>query len=225
MTIDEEHRGSIFSVIKSKGLIKAFFMATGLLVFQQFTGINLVFYYTQIIFQETGSLWSPEICSIAIGIVQFLSSFTTPLIIDRLGRKFTLMGSAIWMILSEIPLGVYIYIKQRGVDVSSVSFFPLLSLTVFIVAYNSGFGPLPWVMLGEVFPSRIKVFASSVVSCISWSLAFVLTKYFELFISFGLAESFWFFAACCFLGLLFSKFCVVETKGKSLQEIQEIFNS
>ncbi|XP_018564814.1 facilitated trehalose transporter Tret1 isoform X2 [Anoplophora glabripennis] len=225
MTIDEEHRGSIINVIKSTGFIKAFFMATGLLVFQQFTGINMVFYYTQIIFQETGSLWSPEICSIAIGVVQFLSSLTTPLIIDRLGRKFTLMGSAIWMILSEVPLGVYIYIKQRGIDVSSISFLPLLTLIVFIVAYNSGFGPLPWVMLGEVFPSRIKVIASSVVSCISWSLAFVLTKYFELFISFGLAESFWFFAGCCFLGLLFSKFCVVETKGKSLQEIQEIFNS
>ncbi|KAJ8919558.1 hypothetical protein NQ315_002180 [Exocentrus adspersus] len=224
LTIEEEYRDSLFAVVKSKGFIKAFFMVTSLLVFQQFTGINLVFYYTQIIFQEVGTSWSPEVCSIVVGAMQFTSSFTTPLVIDRLGRKATLMASAVGMVIAEVPLGAFIYLKQRGTDVSFINFFPLLALAFFIVSYNTGFGPLPWVMLGEVFPSRIKVLASSVASCISWTLSFILTKYFDLFISFGLAESFWLFAGCCVLGLVFSKFCVVETKGKSLQEIQDIFN-
>ncbi|KAJ8945499.1 hypothetical protein NQ318_017942, partial [Aromia moschata] len=223
--ISEEEQTSVSDIVKSRGLIKAFTISTFLLIFQQFTGINLVYYYTQIIFQETGSSLAPEVCSIIIGGVQLISSFTTPFIIDRFGRKITLVISAVGMIVTEAILATYIYLNMQGVDVTSVAFIPVLTLTLFIFSYNSGFGPLPWIMLGEVFPSRVKVLASSVVSCISWIVAFLLTKYFQLFVSFGLAQSFWLFSGCSLAALLFSQFFVVETKGKSLKEIQDILNS
>ncbi|KAJ8970706.1 hypothetical protein NQ317_001274 [Molorchus minor] len=216
--LSEEYEISISKTIMSKGLRKAFAISISLLIFQQFTGINFVYYYTQIIFQETGAALSAEACSIIIGVVQLLSSFITLFIIDRL-------ASAVGMVLSEVLLATYICLKNLDVDLSSVSFLPILTLSAFIVTYNSGFGPLPWIMLGELFPTPVKVLVSSVVSCLTWFLSFLFTKYFDVFLQFGLAQTFFLFSGCCVLALFFSIFCVIETKGKSLKEIQDILQS
>ncbi|KAJ8919554.1 hypothetical protein NQ315_002176 [Exocentrus adspersus] len=223
--IDEEGRGNFLDIFRSKGAVKAFTMAVGLLVFQQFSGINAVYFYSQTIFKETGASLDPDICSIIIGGVQFLSSLVTPLVIDRFGRKKILICSAVGMALSEVPLGVYSFLNDHQIDVKSVSFLPIVMLTLFIVTYNSGFGPVPWIMLGEVFPSKVKTVSTCTVSSVNWLLAFLITKYFNAVIeAFGVGELFWAFSVCCVLAVVFTQFCVVETKGKSLEEIQDVLN-
>ncbi|KAJ8932363.1 hypothetical protein NQ314_014730 [Rhamnusium bicolor] len=223
--ISEEGHGSIFDIFRSRGATKAFIVAVGLLIFQQFSGINAVLFYSQTIFKQTGASLEPAVCSIIIGSVQFASSLVTPLIADRFGRKTILLYSATGMILSELPLGVYSYLKDHGTNMETLSFLPIFLLTIFIFSYNSGFGPIPWIVLGEIFPNKIKTIATSLVSCINWFLAFLITKYFDTMINtFGMGQSFWAFAVFCIVATVFTHLYVVETKGKSLEEIQDILN-
>ncbi|KAJ8977238.1 hypothetical protein NQ317_003813 [Molorchus minor] len=223
--IKEEGNGRIADIFKSKGLIKAFSISVGLLAFQQFSGINAILFYAQNIFEEAGTSLKPEICSILIGVVQFLASFVTPLIVDRLGRKVLLIFSGVGMAVSELPLGVYVYLNDHDHDVSSISFLPILCLIVYIITYNVGFGPLPWTIMGELFPSNVKSSASSLSAAICWFLGFLIAKYFEsISASIGMGPSFWIFGSCCMVSIPFCLLYVIETKGKSLQEIQNALN-
>lgn len=218
----EEEQGSFSDIFRSKALIKAFVTSVGLLIFQQFSGINVVLFYGQTLFKEVGANMAPEVCTIIIVAMQFLSSFIAPLIGERLGRKTILVFSAVGMALSDASLGIYSYLRTKaGLNMDAVSFLPLVIMICFIVSYNSGYGPLPWAILGELFPSRVKSIATSATTSVNWILAFLITKHFESMLkSFGLAEYFWFYAVCCVGAAIFAKFYVIETRGKSLQEIQ-----
>ncbi|KAJ8980198.1 hypothetical protein NQ317_003763 [Molorchus minor] len=101
----DTERGSFSDIFRSKGLIKAFVTSVGLLIFQQFSGINVVIFYGQKIFRDIGSNLPPEISTIIVTFVQFLSSFIAPAIGDKLGRKTLLIFSAVGMAISESLLG------------------------------------------------------------------------------------------------------------------------
>ncbi|KAJ8931868.1 hypothetical protein NQ314_015134 [Rhamnusium bicolor] len=223
--IKEEGYATFFDIFKSKGLIKAFIISTCLVAFQQLSGINVVLFYAQTIFEEAGTSLAPEACSIIIGGVQFGTSFISPLLADRLGRKILLYFSAIGMVVSEVPLGLYSYLNDHGTDVSSISFLPILCLIAYIITYNSGFGPLPWAIMGELFPSNVKSFASSSTAAVCWFFGFLITKYFKsISDSIGMGPSFWIFSGFCLAAIPFCIFYVFETKGKSFQEIQDALN-
>ncbi|XP_018576204.1 facilitated trehalose transporter Tret1-like [Anoplophora glabripennis] len=224
--IKEDGHANFFDIFRSKGLTKAFFISVGLIAFQQFSGINVVLFFAQILFEQAGTTLEPEICSIIIGCTQFITSFVTPLVVDRLGRKILLLISAVGMAISEFPLGLYSYLKDDNKDVSSISFLPILCLIGYIITYNSAFGPLPWAMMGELFPANVKSSASAVTSAFCWFLGFLITKYFQsISDSIGMGPSFWIFASCCVVAIPFSFLYVIETKGKSLKEIQTILSS
>lgn len=89
------------------------------------------------------------------------------------------------------------------------------------VGYSLGTGPLPWAMLGELLPNRVKTVLNSFVSCLNWLLAFGVTKSFpSLEKAIGLPAVFWIYAVLCALGVIFVMFVLIETKNKTLQEIQ-----
>lgn len=84
-----------------------------------------------------------------------------------------------------------------------------------------GFGPLPWAVMGELFSPQIKATASAMTASFCWILTFFVTKYFEpLCIAIGTDIVFWIFAGCCLLACVFIQFCLPETKGLSLRDIQ-----
>ncbi|KAJ8926411.1 hypothetical protein NQ314_021197 [Rhamnusium bicolor] len=223
--MEEQSKGTLLDIFRSKGLIKALIMAEGLLLLQQLTGVNAVLFYSQTIFSETVSGIDAEVCSIIIGAVHFVCSFIAPLILDRLNRTFLLLVSTIGLMACETLLGVYSYLKHHGENVDSWSFLPIITLTLYMIFFMAGMGPMPWFILAEIFPVRLKTIVSSSVACTNWMLGFFVTKYFgDMKDAIGLAQSFWIFAGCCALGALFIKFYVIETRGKSLEEIQDILN-
>ncbi|RZC38206.1 facilitated trehalose transporter Tret1 [Asbolus verrucosus] len=177
--IEKSRQGSITDLFKSKGLIKALIISLVLVALQQLSGINVVLFYAQNIFEASGSGLESAQASIIIGAVQFGTSFVTPLFVDRLGRKMLLYFSAIGMVISEIPLGLYFYLKDDGQDVDSISWLPIVSLVVYIITYNCGFGPLPWAIMGELFPSNVKSAASSFTAAVCWFFGFIITKFFS----------------------------------------------
>jgi len=96
------------------------------------------------------------------------------LVVDKLGRKILLLYSIIAMGICTFLIGGFFYAKDSNYDVSSIGFIPLLSLCVFIILFSIGFGPIPWMLMGEIFPAQIKgnmfsqdtlVFAINVVMC------------------------------------------------------------
>jgi SP family facilitated glucose transporter-like MFS transporter 8 len=118
-------------------------------------------------------------------------------------------------------LGLCFHLQEQEYDVSSISWLPLASVAVFIVVFSMGFGPIPWIMLGELFPSNVKGIASAVTAASSWILAFAVTKTFQnLLDGLGSPITFWLFAMMCIAGTVFTAVLVPETKGKDLQEIQ-----
>ena len=112
---------------------------------------------------------------------------------------------------------------QNPLNVENIGWLPLVSLSIFMVAISLGFGPVPWIMLGEIFSNDLKPIGGSISGAFNWTLAFALTNTFGLVIdSIGIGQTFWMFAAVSSVGVFFIIFVVPETKGKSLPEIQRM---
>lgn len=220
-----QQEGSIMDIIKTRGYIKAFIIGIGLVIGQQLTGINAVIMYSQIIFVLTGSSFSPEIGSIIIAVIQLLSGMITPFISNKFDRKTILLWSGLGMIISETTLGIYCIFKNAGKASDSINFLSILALTMFMMSYNFGFGPLCWVVPVEILPMRVKILTNSVLLSSYFGIGFLISQFFNSAIeAVGIGGIFLFFAGCCFATCLFIKFYVIETRGKSLEEIQDILN-
>lgn len=219
------NKASFFDIFKSKGLTRAMIISIGLVTFQQLSGINIVLFFAETIFTDAGSTIPADICTIIIGVVQVIASGATPLLVKKKGKKFLLMFSGIGMAISQGIFAAFFYVKNSGHDVTSISFVPIVSLVFYIITYCLGFGPLPWAVMGELFPGNVKSSASTVTAAGCWFLGFLITKYFSVITDLiGAAGSFGIFSACCLLSVVFVFKFMPDTSGKSLQEIQDILN-
>jgi facilitated trehalose transporter len=156
--------------------------------------------------------------------VNFVSTFIAASVIDRLGRKILLYISSALMILTLLALGMFFYVKSRDVDVTAVGWLPLVSLIIYVVGFSLGFGPIPWLMMGEILPAKIRGMAASIVTSFNWLCTFIVTKTFQDIINLiGAHGAFWAFGAIVAIGLIFIITSVPETRGKSLEEIERRF--
>jgi len=154
-------------------------------------------------------------------MLQVLATYSSTMLVDKAGRRVLLMFSSTAMAACFAILGLCFYLQTHGYDVSSISWLPLASVAVFIVVFSMGFGPVPWIMLGELFPNNVKGIASAVTAAFNWILAFVVTKAFQNLLDLlGSPITFWLFAVMCVVGTIFTAALVPETKGKDLEDIQ-----
>lgn len=154
-------------------------------------------------------------------MLQVLATYSSTLLVDKAGRRVLLLISSSVMATCLTVLGLCFHLQEHGHDVSSISWLPLASVAVFIIVFSMGFGPIPWIMLGELFPSNVKGIASAVTAASSWILAFAVTKTFQNLLDLlGSPITFWLFAVMCIAGTIFTALLVPETKGKDLDEIQ-----
>lgn len=207
--------------LMKKSNLKPLTISLGLMFFQQFSGINAVIFYTVSIFKDAGSTIDENLCTIIVGVVNFAAIFIATILIDRLGRKILLYISDISMVISLFTLGAFFYCKTNGADVSNVGWLPLASFIIFVVGFSLGFGPIPWLMMGEILPGKIRGSAASVATAFNWMCTFIVTKTFtDIVTSIGQSGAFWMFGSVCFVGLFFVIFCVPETQGKTLEDIE-----
>ncbi|XP_063918692.1 facilitated trehalose transporter Tret1-like [Zophobas morio] len=217
--------GTFIDIFETKGTIKALLFSVALTTFQQFSGINVVLYFTQDIFDATKSDLPPEVCSIIVGSAQLFVSIMALPFLDRAGRRIVLFIASTGALTAEILMGVYFYLQTNGNDVSDLGWLPVFSLVMFIAFYNFGMGPVPWASMGELLPSNIVAKASTLTTSFYWFTGFFLTKYFaDLSDAIGMGGSFWLFAGLLVVCDLFVVFLMFETKGKSFAEIQAILN-
>lgn len=125
-------------------------------------------------------------------------------------------------------MGLYFYLMevQHADDVvEQISWLPVVAIIIFISFYCVGWGPLTWAVMGEMFASEVKGAASSVTVSICWFLAFIITKFSSnITAAFGNCTTYWLFSACSVGSVVFTVLLLPETKGKSLQEIQNELN-
>ncbi|RLU25240.1 hypothetical protein DMN91_003333 [Ooceraea biroi] len=228
--LDEAFREqvSISDLFTVKANFKALIYTCTMVMFQQFTGINVVLFYMQKIFIAAGSSVPTEQAPIVIGAVQLLASALTPIVVDRAGRRILLVFSGIGEVVSLCALGLYFYLKEvvQATDVlEQISWLPVVALIVFISTYSVGWGSLPWAVMGEMFASNVKAKASGITVSVCWFLAFLITKFSSTMEeALGNYALFWTFGGFSILSVIFTVLLLPETKGKSLQEIQDELN-
>ncbi|XP_050436595.1 facilitated trehalose transporter Tret1-2 homolog isoform X1 [Adelges cooleyi] len=223
---EEQNRSSKFKdLISSRATVRASIAVMGLLSFLSFSGINVLIFYAESIFKRSNSTISPQISSIIIGVLQVKFTFASALLVDKAGRRILLLISDSVMAVCLGCLGYFFWLQEHDVDVSAFTLIPLVSLGVYISTFSLGFGPIPGVMMGELFSPDVKGLALGIVCVIASLLEFVVVKAYQNLLDwFDHGITFWIFAGFCVLGTLFVWFLVPETKNKTLQEIQNELN-
>lgn len=216
---------SFWDALSRASTIKAIIIGFGLMLFQQASGINAVIFFTGAIFEAANTGIDTGLAVILVGVMQVVAVFVSSLIVDKAGRRLLLLPSIITMAVTTTLLGLYFYLKENGTDVSALGVIPVILVCVFIILFSLGFGPIPWMMMGELFAPDVKGIFGSLAGTFNWFLAFLITKNFEgLSAALGGGPTFWIFAGFCTVGIVFTFFFVPETKGKSLAEIQRMLN-
>ncbi|XP_037031902.1 facilitated trehalose transporter Tret1-like isoform X2 [Bradysia coprophila] len=219
---DINNRISILTALKRRATVKALIIIVGLMFFLQLSGINIVIFYTGFIFDAAHIDIKTELATILIGIMQVVATFVASMIVDKTGRRVLLLISISVMAISKILLGVYFYLySEDPASVENLGWLPVFALCLYIIVFSLGFGPIPWLMVGELFASDIKGIGGSAAGAFSWIFAFVVTKTFSnIQTAIGIGPTFFLLSGFSILGTVFVFFVVPETKGKSLAEIQ-----
>ncbi|KAE9453213.1 hypothetical protein C3L33_14893, partial [Rhododendron williamsianum] len=183
--------------------IRAVTIGVGLMIFQQFGGINAFGFYASDIFTEAGI--SGKAGTIAYAIIQVPITLVGAILMDKSGRRPLLMGRS--LLIGWDPI------------------LAVAGVLIFVVSFSIGMGAIPWVIMSEIFPMQVKGIAGSLVTLVSWLGAWAVSYTFNFLMSWSSSGTFFFYAAFSALTVLFVAKVVPETKGKTLEEIQASINT
>jgi SP family arabinose:H+ symporter-like MFS transporter len=217
-----EESGTLAQLL-APGMRRPLLLAVALAVLQQVTGINTVLFYGSIIFREhmgTASESSAIGLNVLIGMVNFVATIVALMVIDRLGRKPLLMLAAAGMGVCQLLLGFAFLIRPVPV------YLVLGLMFVCAASFAVGLGPGVWVVLSEIFPTRIRGRAMGVATVSLWVACVALTlTYLTLVSAIGISGAFWVYAAMCGVTLVVVGRFAPETKGRSLEEIERLWRA
>ncbi|CAL4152313.1 unnamed protein product, partial [Meganyctiphanes norvegica] len=203
-------------------------VAMGLMVAQQTTGINAVIFYASNIFKMAGAGVDGDKASMLLGVCNMLATLLGITLLGMYNRKILIKWSSQGVLVSLLTLSMYFIAREKGgywtTLSESVSFIPLVGLLTYIFAFAVGWGPIPWVFLGEGLPSSVRGLATSVVVAVNWGFAFVITKTFSWFIdSLGIHYTFMIYAVLTAICQMFLESSMPETFGKSVMEMDQLY--
>ena len=219
-------------------LRNALIIAVGIMFFQQFVGINTVIYYSPKIFLAAGfeGAEAAIAASVIVGVVNVLFTIVSLFIIDKLGRRKLYFIGVTGIFFALICMGLGFMLPGAG------KWFLVISMLVYIAFFAISLGPLGWVLITEVFPTRVRGLGSSIGSLSNWGFnTLVVWTFFKMASAIGNAKDvvvpegkdlsevcpscvggvFWIFASVALIGLVWGYFYVPETKGISLEKIEE----
>ncbi|XP_050300525.1 facilitated trehalose transporter Tret1-like [Anthonomus grandis grandis] len=216
----------VFAIFETKASRKSFALAFFLINMMQFSGVNVIYTYTQMIFNEAGTNLGADISSILVGVAQFLSIFITTFGVDNFGRKKMMGFASGCMALTLATLATFFQLQARGNDTSQISWLPLTCLILFFVFFNCGLGALPFLYMGEILPLNIKSASTSIIMGSFCLVGFLITYFFNSITQkIGTGGGFYIFASAMVLNALYVMIFLFETKGKTLQEINDHLNN
>lgn len=206
-----------FSLASLKGseLKKALITGILLAVFSQFTGINAIMYYAPEIFKSTGTgRDSAFIQTIMVGVINVAFTLIAIKYVDSWGRKKLLLSGISGMTVCLFIVGLAFYTQQQG-------YLVLIAILGYIAFFAMSLGPLTFVVIAEIFPTKSRATAMSIATFFLWLAVFLVSQTFPILIgSIGSAYTFWLYTLISILAFLFIRKSIPETKGKTLEEIE-----
>lgn len=200
----------------SKPYRKVLMIGVVVAFFQQWSGTNVIFNYAQEIFQSAGYSIGDVLFNIVVtGIANVLFTFVAIFTVDKWGRRSLMKLGAGGLCGIYLILGICYYFQITGV-------FMIVLVVAAIACYAMTLGPVTWVLLAEIFPNRVRAVAVATSTFALWVGSSTLTYTFPLLnVSLGSYGTFWIYSAVCLAGFLFVSFMLPETKGKSLEELED----
>lgn len=197
----------------------------GLATFQQLVGINVIFYYGAVLWQAAGFTESDALLiNVLSGGLSIGSVILALVLIDRIGRKPLLIIGSIGMAVT-LALAAYAFSSGELVDgrlnlSDNMGLLALVAANVYVMFFNFSWGPVMWVMLGEMFPNQIRGSGLAVSGLFQWGSNFAITMTFPIMLgSIGLAGAYGIYAGFAVLSILFVIRMVSETKGRELEDM------
>ena len=209
---DDSSLKQIFNIKYRKVLIIGIFLA----VFQQWCGINVIFNYAHEIFSAAGYGVSDVLMNIVItGVTNLLFTFVAIFTVDKWGRRALMFTGSLGLAIIYLLIGASYY--------NNISGWPMLMLVVMAIAcYAMSLAPVVWVVLSEIFPNKARGTFMALSTFFLWSACFILTYTFPILNeSLGASGTFWIYSLICFMSFIFIKYQLPETKGKTLEQIEE----
>ncbi len=223
----DHHRPRFRDILGKFGFRPIVWVGILLAAFQQFVGINVIFYYGSVLWQAAGFGESHALLiNVISGAVSIAACIVAIAMIDRIGRKPMLLIGSVGMF---ITLGAMAFIfSKAGLDengdlllVGSNGMIALIAANLYVVFFNFSWGPVVWVLLGEMFPNQIRGSALAVSGISMWMANFIITMTFPMLLAgIGLGGAYSIYAVCALISLFFVMKFVKETKGLELEEMQ-----
>ncbi len=204
-----------WKALSSKKVRPVLILGVVLAVFQQWCGINVIFNYAEEVFTSAGYSVGDMLFNIVItGTVNLVFTFLAMRMVDSWGRRKLMLLGSIGLAVIYFMLGSSYYFELKGLAI-------LVLVMVAIATYAMTLAPITWVVLSEIFPNSIRGTAMAIATTALWIACFVLTYTFPILNKLlNASGTFWLYGFICFFGFLFILKKLPETKGKSLEEIE-----
>lgn len=215
------HEDASIGQLLKPGLRIALLIGLLLPAMSQFSGINVIIYYGPEIFNKAGFALSEALGGqVTIGIVNVLFTIVAIWKIDRMGRRPLLLFGISGVVIALVLVGLFFHLNVTA------GFMLLALFLLFIACFAFSFGPVTWVVIAEIFPTRIRGRAMSIATLSLWLANVIVGQMFPwLLQNVGPAGSFWLFAALCVPAILLVWKVIPETMGKSLEEIEKLWDT
>jgi len=222
----ETHQPKITDLVSGGKVRTIVWVGIGLAMFQQLVGINVVFYYGAVLWQAVGSSESDSLMiNVIVGAVSIIACVITISLIDKLGRRPFLIIGSIGMSITLLTL-VWVFANADVAESGNLMLgengtLALIAANAYVFFFNLSWGPVMWVLLGEMFPNQIRGSGLAVAGFAQWIANFVITMTFPIMLTtIGLASAYGFYALCAMLSVIFVIKMISETKGKTLESMQ-----
>ncbi|MBP1233380.1 SP family sugar:H+ symporter-like MFS transporter [Arthrobacter sp. PvP102] len=215
-------RGKVF------GLQAVVWIGITLSVLQQFVGINVIFYYSTTLWKAVGFQEKDSLTiSVATSVTNILVTLVAIALVDRIGRRPILLAGSVGMAVSLGAMALaFASATGSGEQISLPGAWgpvALVAANVFVVSFGASWGPLVWVLLGEIFPSRIRARALGLAAAAQWIANFAITLSFPVMAAASLPLTYAMYALFAAASFFFVMFKVPETNGMSLEQAETLF--
>ncbi|HEV2346745.1 MAG TPA: sugar porter family MFS transporter [Actinocrinis sp.] len=220
-----DHRPGFKDLLGPTGRVLAIvWVGIGLSIFQQFVGINVIFYYSSLLWQSVGiNEASSLLISVSTSLVNIIGTVVAILVIDRIGRKpLALIGSAGMALSLGLAAWAFSYASGSGATAhipKDEGTIAIVAAHVYVFFFAMSWGVVVWVMLGEMFPNRIRALALSIAAAAQWLANFTVTQSFPSMSRWSLSGSYIIYSCFAAASIPFVVFLVRETKGKALEQM------
>ncbi len=223
--LESSHKPRLKDLLGGRfGLLPIVWVGIGASVFQQFVGINVIFYYSSFLWQSVGINESNSLLiSLSTSIINVIGTVIAMALVDRIGRKplalagsagMTLaLGTAAWAFSHRVGTG------DTATLADAYATTALVAAHVFVLCFAFSWGVVVWVLLGEMFPNRIRALALSVAASAQWIANWAITVTFPDLSDWNLSATYVIYAFFALLSIPFVAFCIKETKGRSLESM------